>query len=136
MTRTVTLDIALKMINAARTKAEEIGVPMNIAVVDAGANLTAFARMDKAWLGSIEIAKNKAYSARAFDMSTKELAAISQPGKPAFGLPESSGHAIVIFPGGIPVKAGDEVVGAIGCSGGLPDQDHEVAQAGADVFNS
>ena len=134
MPASVTLESALLMIHAARKKAEEIGVPMDVAVVDAGANLVAFARMDGAWLGSIEIAINKAWSARAFDMSTRELADISQPGDPAFGLPESTGRQVAIFPGGLPLKDGDAVVGAIGASGGLPDQDEQVARAGADAF--
>ena len=130
----VTLDVAQSLIAAARAKAEELGVKMNVAVVDAGANLVAFARMDGAWLGSVEIAQNKAYTARAFDMSTKELAEISGPRGPAFGLPESTGKHLAIFPGGIPLKRGGTVVGAIGASGGLPDQDHQVAQAGAAAF--
>jgi uncharacterized protein GlcG (DUF336 family) len=128
----VTLDAAQTVLKAARMKAEQLHVRMNIAVVDDGANLVAFARMDGAWLGSIEIAQNKAYTARAFDLSTKELAAKSQPGKPLFGI--SHGGRIVIFAGGIPLKADGHVVGAIGVSGGTPDQDHEVAQAGAASF--
>ena len=138
MPQSVTLESALLMIHAARKEADEIGVPMNIAVVDAGANLVAFARMDGAWLGSIEIARNKAWSARAFDMSTRDLAGISQPGDTAFGLPESTARDVVIFPGGLPLKVrtedGDAVVGGIGASGGLPDQDEQVAQAGAAAF--
>ena len=130
----MTLDAALQLIAAARAKAEELGVKMNVAVVDSGANLVAFARMDGAWLGSVEIAQAKAYTARAFDMSTKELAEITQPGTPAFGLPASTARPTAIFPGGIPLKRGGEVVGAIGASGGLPDQDHEVAAAGAVAF--
>jgi uncharacterized protein GlcG (DUF336 family) len=107
---------------------------MNIAVVDAGANLKAFIRMDKAWLGSIQIAQDKAFTARAFDMSTKELAKISQPEDVAFGIHTTNQGRVVIFPGGIPVKDGNEVVGAIGVSGGQPDEDHDVAQVGAAAF--
>ena len=134
MTPAVTLDRAQQLIAAACKKAEETGVPMNVAVVDAGANLVAFARMDGAWLGSIDIAQAKAYTARAFDMTTKELSEITQPGTTAFGLPDSVGRPTAIFPGGVPLKNGGEVVGAIGASGGLPDQDHEVASAGAAAF--
>ena len=128
----VRLAAAQAVIEAARQKAEQIGVPMNIAVVDDGANLIAFARMDGAWLGSIDIARDKAYTARAFDISTKELAAKSQPGKPLFGI--SHGGRVVIFAGGIPLKLDGQVVGAIGVSGGTPDQDHEVAEAGVAAF--
>src|SRR3954469_25006603 len=95
----VTLKRAQAVIEAARKKAEEIGVPMNIAVMDEGGNLKAFVRMEKAWLGSIQIAQDKAYTARAFDMSTKELAKISQPGDPAFGIHSTNGGRVVIFPG-------------------------------------
>ncbi|MDQ3686981.1 MAG: heme-binding protein [Acidobacteriota bacterium] len=130
----VTLERAQKVVEAARQKAEKIGVPMNIAVVDAGNNLTTFARMDGAWLGSIDIAQNKAYTARAFDMSTKELAPLCQPGKPLFGIHASNDGQLIIFPGGIPLTSGDKVVGAIGVSGGSVEQDQEVAEAGAAAF--
>lgn len=130
----VTLAAATAVIDAARQEAESIGVPMNIAVVDCGANLVAFARMDGAWLGSIEIARNKAYTARAFDMSTKELAKLSQPGDAAYGIASSTDHRIAIFPGGIPLMNGKAVVGGVGVSGGQPDQDHKVAQAGIKAF--
>ena len=103
-------------------------------MVDAGGNLVAFARMDGAWLGSIGIAKNKAYTARAFDMSTKELAKLSQPGAPAFGIADSTDRPIAIFPGGVPLLDGKTVVGAVGVSGGKPDQDHDVAEAAASAF--
>lgn len=135
-TQPVTLDAALKIIEAARQRSAKLGAPMNIAVVDAGANLVAFARMDGAWLGSIEIAKTKAYTARAFDMTTKELAKISQPGEPAYGIAASTDHRIAVFPGGIPLKLDGQVVGAVGCSGGLPAQDHECAEAGVEAFEA
>ena len=130
----VSLAAAHAVIEAAVKRAEKLGVPMNVAVVDAGANLVAFARMDGAWLGSIGIAINKAYTARAFDMTTKDLSKLSQPGSPAFGIESSTDHKIAIFPGGIPLYVGKQVVGAIGCSGGKPDQDHDCAEAGADSF--
>lgn len=132
----VNLAITKAIIEAAQTKADELGVPMNIAVVDEGANLVGFVRMDRAWLGSIEIAQNKAYTARAFDMSTKDLAKISQPGDPAYGIASSTEHRIAIFPGGVPLSSESQVVGAIGVSGGKPDQDHSVAEAGATAFTS
>ena len=130
----LTLDRAAAVVAAARRKAEQLGVPMNIAVVDAGNNLTAFARMDGAWLGSIDIAQGKAYTARAFDMETKALGEASQPGGPLFGIHASNGGRIIIFAGGIPLAEGGAVVGAIGVSGGTVEQDQEVAEAGAGAF--
>jgi uncharacterized protein GlcG (DUF336 family) len=130
----VTLSSAQAVVDAAVAKAEEIGVPMNVAVVNDGNNLTAFARMDNAWLGSIDIAQNKAYTARSFDMATKDLASLSQPNQPLFGIHASNQGRLIIFAGGIPLTNGDEVVGAIGVSGGSVEQDHEVAEAGAAAF--
>jgi uncharacterized protein GlcG (DUF336 family) len=130
----VTLSAAQAVVDAACAKAEEIGVPMNIAVVDAGNNLTAFARMEGAWLGSIDIAQNKAYTARAFDMSTKELAPLAQPQQPLFGIHASNQGRLIVFAGGIPLTSQDQVVGAIGVSGGSVEQDHEVAEAGVAAF--
>jgi uncharacterized protein GlcG (DUF336 family) len=130
----VTLDVALHVIASARRTAEAIGVPMNIAVVDEGNNLVAFERMDGAWLGSIDIAQGKAYTARAFDMSTKDLAPLCQPGQSLFGIHASNGGRLIVFPGGIPLQRDGEVVGAIGVSGGAVEQDHVVAKAGADAF--
>ena len=130
----ITLDEAQTVIAAARAKADEIGVPMNIAIVDAGGNLTAFAKMDNAWLGSIDIAQSKAFSARAFDMATKDLGAESQTGKSLFGINASNHGKIIIFAGGIPLRQGGRVVGAIGVSGGSVEQDQEVAEAGVAAF--
>ncbi len=130
----ITLEEAHQVLMAARERAEEIGVSMNIAVVDAGGNLTAFIRMDNAWLGSIDIAQGKAFSARAFDMSTKDLGAESQQGKSLFGINASNHGKIIIFAGGIPLKDGERVVGAIGVSGGSVEQDQEVAEAGVAAF--
>jgi uncharacterized protein GlcG (DUF336 family) len=130
----VTLSAAQAVVDAAQAKAEEIGVPMNIAVVDAGNNLSAFARMDGAWLGSIDIAQNKAYTARAFDMSTQELAPLAQPNQPLYGIEASNQGRLIVFAGGIPLTAGDRIVGAVGVSGGSVEQDHEVAEAGVEAF--
>lgn len=126
----VTLLTAQRVIDMALQKAQEIGVSMNIAVVDGGNNLVAFARMDGAWLGSIDIAQGKAYTARAFDMPTHDLAPLCQPGQPLFGIHASNQGRLVIFPGGIPLRVGGAVVGAVGVSGGTVEQDQEVAQAG------
>jgi uncharacterized protein GlcG (DUF336 family) len=127
----ITLEQAKTIVSAAEDKADEIGVAMNIAIVDAGNNLTAFVRQNGAWLGSIEIAKDKAFTARAFDISTAELADAAQPGAPLYGIAVSNEGRVIVFPGGIPLKQGQEIVGAIGVSGGEVDQDHAVAEAGA-----
>ena len=130
----ITLDEAQKIVQAARAKAEEINVQMNIAVVDTGSNLTAFARMDGAWLGSIDIAVSKAKTARFFDMTSADLGAASQSGQPLFGIQASNGGGLIIFGGGIPLVRGGVVVGAIGVSGGSVPHDIEVAEAGAHSF--
>lgn len=131
----VKLSDARVIIAAAEEKAQEIGQPMNIAVVDAGGNLVAHVRMDGAWIGSIDISIKKAYTSRAFDISTQDLAGESQPGKQFYGIQESNNGRIMIFAGGIPLKRGDEVVGAIGVSGGAGEQDQSVAEAGAAAFH-
>jgi uncharacterized protein GlcG (DUF336 family) len=130
----VTLRTAQAVVQAARKKADEIGVPMNIAVVDEGNNLAAFARMDGAWLGSIDIAQNKAYTARAFDMETRALAPLAQPGGPLYGIEASNDGNLIVFAGGIPLTVRGRVVGAIGVSGGSVEQDQEVAEAGVGAF--
>lgn len=134
-TGTVTLDAAQVMITAARQEAVQIAVLMNIAVVDHGNNLVGFARMDGAWLGSIDIAQGKAYTARAFDMSTETLAPMCQPGQRLFGIHASNQGRVIIFAGGIPVQTAGVVAGAIGVSGGTVDQDQQVAEAGAAAFS-
>lgn len=129
----LTLALARKVIAAAEKKAEEIGQPMNIAVVDHGAHLMSHIRMDGAWLGSIDISINKAFTARAFDISTKDLAENSGPDDQFFGIHVSNDAKVMIFAGGIPLKKGGKVVGAIGVSGGSGEQDQTVAEAGAAV---
>jgi uncharacterized protein GlcG (DUF336 family) len=130
----VTLEDAKRVIVAAEKKAQEIAQPMNIAVVDSGGNLVAHVRMDNAWIGSVDISINKAWTARAFDISTKELAELSQSGDQFFGIHASNRGRVMIFAGGIPLKRGGQVVGAIGVSGGLGKQDQAVAEAGAEAF--
>jgi len=107
---------------------------MNIAVVDSGGNLVAHIRMDKAWIGSVDISINKAWTSRAFDIPTKALAEHSQSGGQFFGIHASNHGRVMIFAGGIPLKRGEQVVGAIGVSGGSGEQDHAVAEAGAAAF--
>ena len=127
----LTLNDARRIIAAAEKKASEIGQPMNIAVADAGGNLIAHVRMDGAWLGSIDISIKKAYTSRAFDIVTKDLATHSQSGGQFFGIHASNEGRIMIFAGGVPLKQNGKVVGAVGVSGGSGDQDHAVAEAGA-----
>jgi uncharacterized protein GlcG (DUF336 family) len=130
-------DINLAQANAAVAaalkKAEQIGTKMDIAVVDAGGNLKAFARMDGAWLGSIDIAIRKARTARFFDMNTGQIGKLSQPGGPLFGIEHSNG-GLISFPGGIPIRnPSGVVIGAIGVSGSVVENDHAVAEAGKEA---
>ena len=132
----ITLEQARPVVAAAVSKAGELGLKMDIAVVDAGSNLKAFARMDGAWLGSIDIAIKKAKTARYFDMNTGEIGKLSQPGGPLFGI-EHSNDGLITFPGGIPIKNGaGEVIGAIGVSGNTVENDHLVAEAGLSALTS
>src|SRR6266568_1701990 len=130
----VTLEDARRVIVAAEKKAKQVGQPMNIAVADGGGNLVAHVRMDGAWIGSVDISIKKAYTSRAFDITTKDLAAHSQSGGQFFGIHASNNGKIMIFAGGIPLKRDGRVVGAIGVSGGSGEQDHAVADAGAAAF--
>ncbi len=125
---------ARRIIAAAEKKAEELGQPMNVAIVDEGGNLLAFERMENAWRGSIDISINKAFTSRAFDITTKDLGNNSQPGQQFFGIHASNGGRIMIFAGGIPLKRDGKVVGAVGISGGSGEQDHTVAEAAAAAF--
>ncbi len=127
----ITMVQAQAVIEAAIKKAEEIGTKMDIAVVDAGANLKGFIRMDDAWLGSIDIAIKKARTARFFNLPTGELGKLSQPGGSLFNIEQSNG-GLITFPGGLPLKdAQGSVIGAIGVSGSTVEDDHAVAEAGA-----
>jgi len=132
---TVTLDEAQTIIQAAQQKAQEIGQPMNIAIVDNGRELKAFARMEDAWLGSIEISIDKAFTAASFpDFNTQDLAEVTQPGQPLYGLETIRHGRFVNFAGGIPLTRNGDIAGAIGVSGGTVDQDQEVAEAGIAAF--
>lgn len=127
----VTLEQAEKIIAAAKEKSKAIDCLMNIAVVDAGTNLVAFAKMDGAWLGSIDIAMKKARTARYFNMDTGEIGKLSQPGGALFNIEHSNG-GLITFPGGVCLKdASGNVIGAVGVSGSTVENDHAVASAGA-----
>lgn len=128
--KSATLAEAQRIVSAAEEKAREIGQPMNIAVAEVGGNLKAFARMEEAWLASISIAIDKAFTAASLGLSTEDLAGMAQPGQPLFGINTTNGGRIVIFAGGIPLMRNGHVVGAVGVSGGTVDQDQEVAEAG------
>jgi uncharacterized protein GlcG (DUF336 family) len=131
----ISLDQAQAALQAALKKSDEIGTKMDVAVVDAGANLKAFARQDDAWLGSIDIAIKKARTARFFNMNTGDIGNLSQPGGPLYNIEHSNG-GLITFPGGVPIKnACGEVIGAIGVSGSTVEDDHAVAQAGADAIS-
>ncbi len=130
----ITLSQAEKMISVAQEKAKAIDTKMNIAVVDAGANLVAFARMDGAWLGSLDISIKKAKTARFFDMNTGIVGELSQPGGSLYNIEHSNG-GLITFPGGVPVKDKEgNVIGAIGVSGSSVENDHAVAEAGASAI--
>jgi uncharacterized protein GlcG (DUF336 family) len=127
----ITLKQAQAAVEAALKKSQEIGTLMNVAVVDAGANLVAFAHEDGAWLGSIDISQKKARTARYFDMPTGAIGGLSQPGGSLYNIEHSNG-GLITFPGGLPIKSGaGEVIGAIGVSGSTVENDHTVAEAGA-----
>jgi len=130
----ISLEQAETAIKTAKERAKQLQCLQNIAIVDAGANLVAFARMDDAWLGSIDVALRKAKTARYFNMETGELGKWSQPGGPGWQIEHSNGGLITI-PGGVPIKNEmGEVIGAIGASGSTAENDHAVAQAGADAL--
>lgn len=134
MAQDLPLEAAEEIVAAAKKKAVGLNTRMNIAVVDAGGNLKAFARMDGAWLGSIDISIRKARTARWFDMNTGEIGKLSQPGGPLFGIEHSNG-GLITFPGGVPLRnRKGEIVGAIGVSGSTVENDHTVAVAGAEAL--
>ena len=127
----ITFDQAEKAVTAAKTKAIELGTKMNISIVDSGANILAFARMDGAWLGSADISLKKAKTARFFDMNTGIVGSLSQPGGSLYNIEHSNG-GLITFPGGVPItNAEGVVIGAIGVSGSTVENDHAVAEAGA-----
>jgi uncharacterized protein GlcG (DUF336 family) len=135
MVATIPLKKATKLIEAAEQHAEEIGVPSVIAVSNSEGNLIAQHRMDGAWLPSVNISRNKAYTSAGLEMPTHELAEATEPGGPLYGLQTTDKGRIIIFGGGFPLEDNGSVVGAIGSSGGMPDEDVEIAQAGVERFD-
>lgn len=136
MRTTTNLDLgdAGRLLEGARNRSTEIGVPMCIAITDAAGNLVAFERMDGGKITSITIAIDKAYTAAAAKKATHEYGAASQPGAPAYGINSAIGGRLMVVGGGLPVLVGGEVIGAVGVSSGTPDQDRDVAQAALDHF--
>ncbi|MEP7042894.1 MAG: heme-binding protein [Dokdonella sp.] len=130
-TKSISLEDTQRIIKAGIAKAVAITSPSNIAVADAGGNLLAFARMDDAWLGSIDIAISKAFTSRAFNIATKDLAPLAQPGQQFYGIHASNHGRVMIFAGGVPLKSGDVVIGSVGVSGGTGAQDQAIAEAAA-----
>ncbi|MET3732513.1 GlcG/HbpS family heme-binding protein [Moheibacter stercoris] len=129
--KNITLEQARKVVDAAIAKSNELGVKMNIAVVDAGTNLVAFNKMDDAWLGSIDISQKKARTARYFNMDTGAIGQLSQPGGSLYNIEHSNG-GLITFPGGVVIKGQDgTIIGAVGVSGSTVEDDHAVASAGA-----
>ena len=126
---TVTLADAKRMLSAAEAKAASLGIAYNIAVVDAGGHLVAFVRQDGGLIGSIDLAIDKAVTARLFDKTTSELATLAQSGRPLFGIQESNAGKVVIFGGGVPIVSGGAIIGAVGTSAGTVEQDIAVAEA-------
>jgi uncharacterized protein GlcG (DUF336 family) len=133
---TVTLEDAKRMLAAGEAKAVELGIAYNIAVVDAGGHLVAFLRQDGALIGSINLAIDKAVTARIFDKSTAFLATLAQSGKPLFGIQESNAGKVVIFGGGIPIMIDGKIIGAVGASAGTVEQDIEVAETVISAFKA
>ena len=121
---------AEQVIAAARAKAQEMGIAMAIAVVNESGILTAFIRMDDSELIAVPIAQDKAYTALTCRMTTAELAPQCQPGGPLFGFQANVGGRMVIFPGGAPIWRAGQLIGAVGASGGLVEEDHACAMAG------
>lgn len=129
----ITLAQAQKAVEAAIEKAKEINTLMDICIVDSGSNLVAFARMDGAWIGSVDIAQKKAKTAAWFTMDTASLSPLVQPGQPLYNIEHSNG-GLITFPGGVAIKnASGHVIGAIGVSGSTVENDHTVAVAGAEA---
>lgn len=126
---TLTLSDAKRMLEAGEAEAASFGIAYNIAVVDHGGALVAFARQDGALIGSIDLAIGKAVTARLFDKTTAYLSELAQPGAPVFGIGQSNGGRVIIFGGGVPVRVDGEIIGAVGASAGTIEQDISVAEA-------
>ena len=135
MNRSITLEQSEAIVAACKSEAQAVGQPMNIAVVDSGGNLVAFAAMDDTKLIGEDIAQKKALTAVYFQMDTRDLAPLVQPGQPLYGIEATTGGRLVVFGGGVLLRGADgQVVGGVGVSAGTVDEDHQVAEAGRKAF--
>lgn len=134
MTHSINLEQAKTLIEAAENRAEELNLRMVITIANPEGNLVAQHRMDDAWLASVNISRNKAYTAAALQMPTHELAEATQPGESLWGLQTTDDNRIVVFGGGYPLTDDGDIVGTIGVSGGEVKEDMEVASAGVERF--
>ncbi|WP_053376469.1 GlcG/HbpS family heme-binding protein [Paenibacillus sp. FJAT-27812] len=132
----LTLEAAKQLLAVAEQKARQMGLSSDIAIVDEGANLIAFHRMDNARIAGIDISQNKAWTSVAMQMPTANLAQSALPGGPSFGINTTNHGRLVILGGGIPLVSKDKIIGGIGVSGGTSAQDIEVANAAVQAFNS
>lgn len=130
----MTLSLAKKVAEAVIQKASEMGVNAVVAISNQGARPVLVEAMDDSFIASYDVALNKAYTVVALKMSTKELQALSQPGKPLYGIQHTNGGQIVIFGGGEPLIADGTVIGGLGVSGGTEEQDTFLAAFGKEAF--
>ncbi|GAC1046344.1 GlcG/HbpS family heme-binding protein [Rhizobium sp. No.120] len=128
------LGVARTMIAAAETRAGELGVKATITILDQGGDLVAVTRMDGAWAGGFDLALGKAHTARAFQAPSSTFVPMIQPGEPLFGVNSVAGGRYVIVGGGLPVRSGQNFMGAVGISGGTIDQDVAIAEAAVVAF--
>ena len=135
MTRALTLGQAETIIEACKKEADAVGQPMNIAVVDEGANLVAFASMDDTKLIGVDISQRKALTAVYFQMDTRDLVPLVQPGAALYGIESTSEGRLVVFGGGVLLTdAEGAIVGGVGVSAGTVEEDHQVAEAGRRAY--
>jgi len=136
MARNITLAQAEAIIEACKAEAQSVGQPMNIAVVDDGANLVAFCAMDGTKLIGVDISQKKALTAVYFQSDTRDLGPLVQPGQPLYGIESTTEGRLVVFGGGVLLKtASGEVAGGVGVSAGTVETDHQVAEAGRAAFD-
>ena len=130
----LTLAAARAAIDAVHAEARSMGVAMSCAVVDSGDQLVAFERMDAADLVGITLALDKAFTALANRMPTRDLAPIVQPGTEFYGYDSAAGGRMIVFAGGMPLERDGVLVGAVGVSGGDADQDQRAVEAAVRAF--
>ena len=131
----LSLDIVKEMAAAAEAKAAEMNVPIVFAAVDSGTNLMLMHRMENAFITSVDIAINKAFTSAALKIGTHEVTPNIQPGESLYGLQLTNNCRIIPFGGGFPIIENGQVVGAVGVSGGSVEEDMAIAKAAAEIFN-